>query len=72
MKAVELANFAMLLHKLKPPPLLAILPQQRLVLVYVKGDILRVGILPCLLLLNRVLLAVAALECLALPVRQSM
>ncbi len=72
MKAVELANFAMLLHELKLPLLLAILPQQRLVLVYVKGDILHVGILPCLLLWNRVLLAVTALECLALPVQQSM
>ena len=72
MNAVELANFAMLLYKLKPPPLLAILPQLGLVLIDMKGYILSVGILPCLLLWNRVLLAVTALECLALPVRHSM
>jgi hypothetical protein len=62
MNAVELANCAMLLYELKPPPLLAILPQRRLVLIDVKGYILSVGILPCLLLRNRVLLAVIALE----------
>jgi len=72
MNEVELANFAMLLYELKPPPLLAILPQRCLVLIDVQGYILSVGILPCLLLWNRVLLAVAALECLALPVRHSM
>ena len=53
MNAVELTNCAMLLYELKPPPLLAILPQQCLVLIDVKGYIVSVGILPSLLLWNR-------------------
>ena len=71
-EAMELANLGMLLHKLEPSLLLAILLQRPRVLVDVEGYVFRCGILPCLPLLNRVLLAVAALECLGLPVRHSM
>ena len=39
MNAGELANCAMLLYELKPTPLLAILPQRRLVLIDVKENI---------------------------------
>jgi len=63
--AMELTDLGALLNELEPPPLLAILAHGHL-------DVLHGGILPCLLLRNGVILAVGALECLALPVRDIM
>ncbi len=71
-QAMELANRRALLHKLQLPTLLAILAQTDLVLVHMEGYVLRGSVLLCLLLWNRVLLAVAALEHLTLPVQHSM
>jgi len=70
--AMELADLGALLNELEPPPLLAILAHGHLVLVDVERDVLRGGVLPCLLLQNGVILAVGALEHLALPVRDIM
>ena len=67
--AMELADLGALLNELELPPLLAILAHGHLVLVDVERDALRGGVLPCLLLRNGVILAVGALEHLALPVR---
>ena len=58
--------------ELELPPLFAVLVHGHLVLVDVEQDLLHGGILPCLLLRNRVLLAVGALERLALQVRHIM
>ena len=58
--------------ELELPPLFAVLAHGHLVLVDVEQDLLHGGILPCLLLRNRVLLAVGALERLALQVRHIM
>ncbi len=71
-QAMELANLCALLHEFQPPTLLAVLAQTNLVLVHMEGYVLRGSFLLCLLLWNGVLLAVAALECLTLPVRHSM
>ena len=71
-QAMELTNPRALLHELQPPMLLAILAQTDLVLVDVEGYVLRGSVLLCLLIWNRVLLAVAALERLTLPVWHSM
>ncbi len=71
-QVMELANLCALLHKLQPPTLLAVLAQGDLVLVHMEGYVLYCSVLSYLLLWNGVLLAVAALERLALPVRHSM
>jgi hypothetical protein len=67
---MELAYLCALLHELQPPTLLAVLAQTDLVPVHVEGYVLHGSVLLCLLLWNRVLLAVAALERLTLPVLQ--
>ncbi len=60
------------MHPLQLPILLAFLAQEDLVFIHMEQDVLRGSILPCLLLWNRILLAVAALDRLALPVGHNM
>jgi hypothetical protein len=71
-QAMDLTNLCVLLHELQPPMLLAILAQGDLVLVDMEGYVLCGSVLSPLLLWNRLLLAVTALERLALPVQHSM